>query len=280
MADSPHFDHADQIPVEAIAVLADRNIEIHVGIAFIGLRFAQVPGCPRTTHHDAGKAPGPGIVQRHDADIDIALLEDAVTSQKLVDIVDGLQERIDPLANIFDEFMRQVLVNAARTEIGRVHARATGPLVKHHQLFALFKTPERRRQRADVHGLRRDVQKMRQDAADFRIEHADQLATDRHLGRRQLLDGQRIGMLLVHRRDIVETVEIGHSLQIGLGLDQLFGAAMQKPDMRIDPLDDFPVEFEHKPQHAVRRRMLWAEIDVEIPDVMFVHFIALRACGD
>ena len=71
-------------------------------------------------------------------------------------------------------------------------------------------------------------------------------------------------MLLVDRRDIVEPVEIRDRLQIGLVLDQLFGAAMQKPDMRIDALDHLAVEFEHEAQHAVRRRMLRPEVDREI----------------
>jgi hypothetical protein len=51
---------------------------------------------------------------------------------------------------------------------------------------------------------------------------------------------------------------------------------VKQADMRIDTLDDFAVEFENKPQHAVRRRMLRAEIDVEIPDDMFVH----AACSE
>ena len=68
---------------------------------------------------------------------------------------------------------------------------AAGALVEHHQLFTLFEAPERRRQRADVHGLRRDVQKVRQDAADFGIENADQLAAHRDLDAEQLFDGQR-----------------------------------------------------------------------------------------
>ena len=68
-------------------------------------------------------------------------------------------------------------------------------------------------------------------------------------------------MLLVHRRDIVEPVEIGDGLQIGLVLDQLLGAAVQKADMRIDALDDLAVELEHEPKHAVRRRVLRPEVD-------------------
>ena len=77
-------------------------------------------------------------------------------------------------------------------------------------------------------------------------------------------------MLLVHRRDIVEPVEIRDRLQIGLVLDQLFGAAMQQADMRIDAGDDLAVELQHQAQHAVRGRMLRSEIDGEIAEVLLL----------
>src|SRR5208282_1071502 len=50
----------------------------------------------------------------------------------------------------------------------------------------------------------------------------------------------------------------------------LLGAAMQKPDMRVDALHHFAVEFKHKAQHPVRRGMLRPEVDCEV---------ALRAFG-
>ena len=84
-----HLFHADQVAVVAVAVLADRNVEFHLGIAFVGLRLAQVPGRARAAHHDAGKTPGPGVVQRDHADIDVALLEDAVAGQQIVEVVDA-----------------------------------------------------------------------------------------------------------------------------------------------------------------------------------------------
>ena len=87
----------------------------------------------------------------------------------------------------------------------------------------------------------------------------------------QLLDRQAEGVLLVHRRDIVEPVEIRDRLQIGLVLDQLLGAAMQQADMRIDALDDLAVELQHQAQHAVRRRMLRPEIDGEVAERGFGH---------
>jgi hypothetical protein len=75
-----------------------------------------------------------------------------------------LQEWVAELAAMSStSCVRQVLVHAAGPEIGRVHARTRGPLVEHHQLLALFEAPERRGERADVHGLRGHVQEMREE---------------------------------------------------------------------------------------------------------------------
>jgi hypothetical protein len=221
----------------------------------------------------AGEAPLPGFLQRHHADIDVALLEDAVASQKRFEVGDDLQERIAPRLDVVDQFWRQILMHATQPEIGRMHARTGGALIKYHQLFALFKAPQRRGQRADVHCLRGDVEQMRQDAADLAIEHADQLAAARHRDAEQFFRSQAEGVLLVHRRDVIEPVEIRDRLQIGLLLDQLFSATVKQPDMRIDALDDFAVELQHEAQHAMRGRMLRSEIDREIAKVLrlFVH---------
>src|SRR3954453_6461100 len=73
-----HLFHADAVAVVTIAVLANRNVEIHFGIAFVGLSLAEVPGRARTAHHHARKTPLPGLLQRHHADVDVALLEDTV----------------------------------------------------------------------------------------------------------------------------------------------------------------------------------------------------------
>ena len=105
---------------------------------------------------------------------------------------------------------------------------------------------------------------MRQEAADFGVKHANELAAARNFDAEQTLDGEAEGVLLVHRRAIVEPIEIGHVLQIGPRLHQLFGAAMQEAHMRVDALDDFAVQLQNQAQHAMRRRMLRAEVDVEV----------------
>jgi hypothetical protein len=111
-----------------------------------------------------------------------------------------------------------------------------------------------------------------QQASDLTEEHADELGALRDGQTQQLLGRQAEGMLLVHRRDVVEPVEIRDRLQVGLMLDQLLGAPMQEPDMRIDTLDDFTVKLKHQPEHTVGRRMLRTKIDGEIAQLRFGHY--------
>ena len=88
---------------------------------------------------------------------------------------------------------------------------------------------------------------------------------------KETLDREAECVLLVHRRDVIEPVEIRDVLEIRLVLHQLLGPPMQEPDMRIGTFDDFAVKFEDESQHAVRRRVLRTEIDREVPDVVFAH---------
>ena len=140
---------------------------------------------------------------------------------------------------------RQVLVHAAGAEVVRVHARAADALVELHQLLALLEAPQRRR-----HARRRPCAKVVTFSRWFRMRVISANSTRmycaalRHLDAQQLLDRQREGVLLVHRRDVVEPVEVRHRLQVGLVLDQLLGAAMQQADMRIGALDDLAVHLE------------------------------------
>ena len=176
-----HLFHADAIAVVTVAVLTHRNVEIHFGIAFVGLRLAQIPDRARAAHHHAGEAPRPGILELHDADIDVALLEDPVIGEQLFEIVADFEKRIAERLDVVDQFRRQILMHAANAEISSVQARTRGAFVEAHQLLALFEAPQRRRQRTDIHRLGRNVEEMRQQPADLAVQHPDQLAAPWHL---------------------------------------------------------------------------------------------------
>src|SRR5712672_3079356 len=120
---------------------------------------------------------------------------------------------------------------------------------------------------------------MREQAPDLAIEDADELPAPGHRDAEQLLGCQTERVFLVHRRDIIEPVEIGQRLQIGLVLDQLLGPAVQKTDMRVDALDDLTVELQYETQYAVSRRMLGPEIEGEVAQGGFGHNGLASAAG-
>src|SRR6185437_10911592 len=148
------------------------------------------------------------------------------------------------------------LLHAAGPEIGRMEPRARDTLVELHQLLALLEAPEQRRDRADIEREGREIEQMIEDARDLGEEHTDHLGPRRRIDAHELLDRKRVGMLLTHRRDVIEPVEIRHGLQESLVLDQLLGAAMKQADMRIGALYHLAVHLEDEAQHAMSRRML------------------------
>src|SRR3974390_89803 len=127
-----HFLHAHKIAVVAVAVLANRNVEIELGIAFIGLRLAQVPDGAGAADHDSREAPSPSIVEAHDTDVDVTLLENAVLREQDLDVVTYFEKGVAEIPNIIDELWRQVLMHAADTKKVGMHPRARGALIEHH----------------------------------------------------------------------------------------------------------------------------------------------------
>ncbi|ESY81129.1 hypothetical protein X739_28390 [Mesorhizobium sp. LNHC220B00] len=113
-------------------------------------------------------------------DVHVAKFEDAVVRQQPVQIVHGFAEGFDPIADVCDQVWRQILMNAAGTEIRGMHPRAAGPLVEDHQFLAFDKPPQGRGQCSHVHGLGGDIEQMRKYPRNLAEQNPDQLATPRH----------------------------------------------------------------------------------------------------
>src|SRR5262249_40592393 len=127
-------------------------------------------------HHDAREAPAPCVGKLDLRNSDIALLENAVVREQALKIVADAQERVAKREDVVEKPLRQILMDAANPEIVGVHAGSRCALIKHHQLLALFKGPQYRRQCTDIQGLGRHVEEMREQASDLGIEDPDELA--------------------------------------------------------------------------------------------------------
>ena len=151
-----------------------------------------------------------------------------------------------------------------------MHARARHRLVHVQQVFALAEAVEEHRHRAAVEPVRAEPQQVVQDARDLVEHHADVLRAHRHVDAEQLLDRQAVGVLVAHHRHVVEPVHVRQRLDVGARLGELLGRAVQQADVRVGALDHLAVELEHQAQHAVRRRMLRAEVQRVVLDLSHV----------
>ena len=121
---------------------------------------------------------------------------------------------------------------------------------------------------ANIHDVAAKVEHVVGDAGQLRHQHADILGAERDSEAHQFLHGEDEAVLHAHRRTIIEAIEVRQRLGVGLVLDQLLGASMEQPDVRIDALDDLAVELHDQPQDAVRRRVLRAEVDRVVADLL------------
>ncbi len=240
---------------------------------------------PRAAQHRTGKPELHGALRANHADIDGALLPDAIVREQGLIFIDAgrkapheirdeiqqparaaLVQPVDVLfaaplrVLILRHDLRQISIHAARTIVGRVHARAGDRLVAIHQIFALAEAIEKHRHGADIEAVRAQPHQMIENARDLVEHHADVLRAQRRLHAQQLFDRHDVGMLVAHHRDVVEPVHVADRLIERLALGELLGAAVQQPDVRVGFLNDLAVHFEHQAQHAVRGRMLRTEV--------------------
>ncbi len=97
---------ANQITVVAVAVGADRNVEIHAVVDFVRLLLAQIPLDAGAAQHRAGETERQGAFGRHHANADGALLPDAVVGQQGFVFVDIGRET---LGEVIDEIEQRTL---------------------------------------------------------------------------------------------------------------------------------------------------------------------------
>ena len=109
---------------------------------------------------------------------------------------------------------------------------------------------------ADEHQVRVDARQLGQQHPQHRGPLGD-------LAAEQLLDRQRVGQVVAQRIQVVHPIGQHDALDVGLGLEGLLDARVQVADDRPAVDDDFAVEHQLEPQHAVGRGVLRPHVDRE-----------------
>lgn len=101
--------HPAQIPIIAVSILTNWNIELDLVIGVVGLRLAYVPRDARAAEHDPGEGVVEGVGRVDDANAFGAPNPDPVVGEELFGLVDAVAKLGRPLVDVIEKAEGEVL---------------------------------------------------------------------------------------------------------------------------------------------------------------------------
>ena len=141
----------DEIAVVAVAHGADGHIEVVVLVIEIGVFLAKVVVHPAAPEVRAREAKGDGVLLRNHADFLATIDENAVASDEVVHILEGLREGLEEILEHGDERRGQVAGLAAHAGVARGETGAGELLDQVVDFLALGEGVEKHGGRAEIH---------------------------------------------------------------------------------------------------------------------------------
>ena len=144
-----------------------------------------------------------------------------------------------------------------------MHARAAGHLEQVEHFVAGAEAVEEQGDAAEVNRAGAEKHEVRMDARQLLEDHADPLGAARHLELEGLLGRHAERSLAAEEGQVVHPRHVRNRLPVRLLLDVLLDAGVDVADLALDADDDLAVECRDHTEHAVRRRVVRAEVDLE-----------------
>lgn len=122
--------HTAEVPVVAVTVDTDGDVELDLVVRVVGLGLADIPGDTGTTQHDTGETHVERISGRDNTNTLSSGLPDAVVGEQLLGLVNAVTELGGPLIDVVKETERKVLGNTTRADVGGVETGTGDTLVE------------------------------------------------------------------------------------------------------------------------------------------------------
>lgn len=121
---------------------------------------------------------------------------------------------------------------------------------------------------------------MVKDTGDLSKQGSDELGSVGNLNVEELLDSKRETLLVGHHGDVVKSVEVRESLEVGLVLDQLLGTSVEETDVRISSDNLLAIELENQTQDTVGGGMLRTKVDRVVTDLAVLDRVLAARLSD
>ncbi len=142
-----------------------------------------------------------------------------------------------------------------------MHALAGGHLEQVEDQVAVAPAVPEDRHRAEVEAAGREPQQVRGDPVELHVRDAQVLRARRDVDLEQRLDGPDVGHRVEVVREVVHPLDERDDLPVGLVFAVLLDAGVHVADDRLDVAHDLALERRDQPQHAVRGRVVRAEVE-------------------
>ena len=240
---------------------ADRDLEVEVLVGAVRRGLAQVPRVAGGAQQRPGHAVGEQRLLVERRDVAQPLQHDLVLHQDREELVDALGHDLRERADLLLPADRDVLEDAADLEVARVHALARGHLEQVEDLLAVAEAVPEHRDRAEVERGRAEPDQVRHDPVELHVDHAQVLRARRHLEVEDRLDRAAERHRVEVVGEVVHPLDDRDRLPVRLVLGGLLDPGVDVADHRLDVAHDLGLERRDQPQHAVRRRVVRAEVD-------------------
>ena len=262
------FAHPHIVPVPAVAhgshfARAHGNVKIQFGIHRIAVHAPQIPAQAGAAQHRTRAAIIYCHGQRQYAHVGGALHKDFIFNHKHLQFGEFRFQVFHKILAAFLKADRQIVIQAANPDVIVQHPCAAHPFKQPLDMFAVAHEPQKRRVRANVQRVRADSQEVRGNPVQFSHQHADVFHPFRNLvfNAQHPFHAHRPHVFAVHGSHVVHAVHKRDGLVVGQRFGVFFKAAVQVADVRHHINHGFAIGHHFQPQHAVRGRVLRANVD-------------------
>lgn len=109
--------HSAKVAVVAVAILANRNIELDLVVGVVGLALSDIPRDARASKHDTGKGQVQGLSGGNNTNASQSLNPDAVVGKHFFRLVDAVTKLGGPLIDVIQQTNGNVLMNTTRANV-------------------------------------------------------------------------------------------------------------------------------------------------------------------
>ena len=195
------------------------------------------------------------------ADVAQPVQEDLILVEQGLELVHARGHPGRELADLLHPADRDVLEDAADLEVARVHALARGHLEQVEDLLAVAEAIPEHRDRPEIQRARAQPHEVGRDPVELHVDHAQVLRAWRDLEVEDRLDRSAECHRVEVVGEVVHPLDDRDDLPVRHVLGRLLDAGVEVADLRLDVAHDFAVERRHQPQHAVRGRVVRAEVE-------------------